>query len=63
MEVSLFPYIVLVSETLAYSIQFCNHILNQEEYENSLRMNTGVERDTLENNDKFALVSLPKKDG
>ena len=58
---SLFPYIVSMSATLAYSIQFCNHILNQTGYENSLRMNTGVGRDTSEKDDKFTLVSLQKK--
>lgn len=58
---SLFPYIVLMSATLAHSIQFCNHNLNQTGYENSLRMNTGVGRDNLEKDDKFILVSLPKK--
>lgn len=51
----------MVTKTLAYSIQFCNHILNQKEYENNLRMNAGVERDTLEKDDKLILVSLPKK--
>lgn len=58
---SVFPYIALISATLAYSIQFCNNILNQTGYENSLRMNTGVGRDTLEKDDKLILVSLQKK--
>lgn len=52
-EVSLFPYIVLMSATLAYSIQLCNHILNQTGYEKSLRMNIRVGRNTLEKEDTF----------